>query len=270
MLPGVHRNTKKDGTPYFRAGIHYKNKHISLGSYSTEPLAHAAYTQASHLLSPGGEGLETALFSGLCLPFDKIVVLCNFRDHGIYIKTPIYLRHRYFSYYLSATEELKFDIDDLFFYSQHKIIRRGGHLFVNEYGMQTNLYSRYGIRSHSVPGKDFTFSNGDANDWRYSNVVVINPYHGVSRVLKNHLACYKTKIHINGVYVVGIYPTAAQAAVAYNKAVDLAKAAGIPKNFPENYVEELSAKEYAELYTKIKLSPGYLEYLSKLQPRATE
>ena len=126
----------------------------------------------------------------------------------MYIKTPIYLRPNYLSYYFSKNEEYKFDIDDLFFYSQHKILRRGGRLFVNEYGMQTSIFSRYGIPSHGVPGRDFTFAN--------------------------------------------------------NKAVDLAKRHGIAKNFPENYVEELSAKEYAELYTKIKISKKFLAYLDSM------
>ena len=103
----------------------------------------------------------------------------------MYIKTPIYLRRNYFSYYFSKNEEYKFDIDDLFFYSQHKILRRGGRLFVNEYGMQTSIFSRYGIPSHGVPGRDFTFANGDSTDLRYSNVILLNSYHGVIR----HVRC---------------------------------------------------------------------------------
>ena len=62
----------------------------------------------------------------------------------------------------------------------------------------------------------------------------------------------------------GSYSTSVKAAVAYNKAVDLAKRHGIAKNFPENYVEELSAKEYAELYTKIKISKKFLAYLDSM------
>ena len=115
MLPGVYPAKRKDGTPYFRAGIHYKNKHISLGSYTEESLAHNAYSQADSLLHDSGISLETALFSSQFLSFEKIVVLCNFRDNGMYIKTPIYLRRNYFSYYFSKNEEYKFDIDDLFF-----------------------------------------------------------------------------------------------------------------------------------------------------------
>lgn len=265
MLPGVYPAKRKDGTPYFRAGIHYKNKHISLGSYAEESLAHNAYSQADSLLHDSGISLETALFSSQFLSFEKIVVLCNFRDNGMYIKTPIYLRRNYFSYYFSKNEEYKFDIDDLFFYSQHKILRRGGRLFVNEYGMQTSIFSRYGIPSHGVPGRDFTFANGDSTDLRYSNVILLNSYHGVIRHVQNGMVRFKARIHINGNYIIGSYSTSVKAAVAYNKAVDLAKRHGIAKNFPENYVEELSAKEYAELYTKIKISKKYLTYLDSLQ-----
>ena len=52
-----------------------------------------------------------------------------------------------------------------------------------------------------------------------------------------------------------------RAAIAYNKAVDLAKAFGMNKNFPTNYIEDLTAKEYADIYVKIKISTKYLNYL---------
>ena len=138
-------------------------------------------------------------------------------------------------------------------------------MFVNEYGMQTSIFSRYGIPSHGVPGRDFTFANGDSTDLRYSNVILLNSYHGVIRHVQNGMVRFKARIHINGNYIIGSYSTPTKAAVAYNKAVDLAKRHGIAKNFPENYVEELSAKEYAELYTKIKISKKYLTYLDSLQ-----
>lgn len=264
MLPGVYPAVKKNGTKYYRASIHYKNKHISLGSYKTPASANEAYTEAGEFLYDSALTLENALFLHTVLPFEKVVVLLNFRNNGMYIKTPIYLRHNYFSYYLNQTEELKFDIDDLFFYSQHKILKRGGHLFISEYGMQTNLHSRYGIKNHSVSGKDFIFVNGDTLDFRYSNIEVINPYYGVTKEVQNGMVFYKTRIHINGNYLIGSYSSDVKAAIAYNKAVDLAKAHGINKNFPANYVEVLSAKEYAELYTNLKISSGYLNYLESL------
>ena len=39
MTQGVSIATKKDGTVYYRAGLYYKNKHISLGSYADKPQA---------------------------------------------------------------------------------------------------------------------------------------------------------------------------------------------------------------------------------------
>ena len=64
--------------------------------------------------------------------------------------------------------------------------------------------------------------------------------------------------------VYGLTEGAIDAAIAYNKAVDLAHQAGISKNFPENYIEELSASSYADIYQQISLSPKYLSYLKGL------
>lgn len=86
------------------------------------------------------------------------MILINFRDNGIYFGTPIYARSKFFYYYLSPTDVLKFDIDDLFYYSSRKIMKRNGHLFVADYGMQVNILNRYGIRNFAVAGKDYLFS----------------------------------------------------------------------------------------------------------------
>ncbi len=262
MKPGVYIATHKDGTTYYRSSITYRNKHISLGSFPTEDLAGEAYMHAGKLIS-SAYTLPDALAKPNIIPFDKIISLINLRDNGIYIGNPIYLHKNYFSYYLSANEELKFDIDDLFYYSSHRILRRQGHLYVNDYGMQVTLLSRYGIRNHSVCNRDYYFANGDTSDLRYSNVVLVNRYYGVSQYLtKQHQIRYRVKIHINGNYTIGTYSSETKAAIAYNKAVDLAKAAGIRKNFPENYIEDLSPKDYADIYLKLKISAKYLNYLS--------
>lgn len=267
MLPGVYQAVKKDGTIYYRSNITYKNKHISLGSYALETDAHNAYLEAEHLLTHKDISLEHMLFHPKTLNFEKVVSLINFRDNGLYIKTPIYLHANYFSYYLSGTEEYKFDIDDLFFYSSHKIIKRGGHLFVNEYGMQTTILSRYGVRSFAVKERDYTFSNGDTTDYRYSNIIIINRYYGVSSAIRKGKSCYETRIHINGNYLVGIYDSEITAAIAYNKAVDLAIAHGIVKNFSENYISDLSAKEYASIYSNLKLSKKFIQYLKSYKEK---
>jgi hypothetical protein len=171
------------------------------------------------------------------------------------------MRQNYFSYFLSPAVELKFDIDDLFYYSRHRIMRRQGHLYVNDYGMQVTIMSRYGLRNYSVCNRDYYFANGDETDLRYSNIVLINRYYGVLSYEKKGKTRYRVKIHINGNYTVGTYSTEEKAAVAYNKAVDLAKKAGINRNFPENYVDSLTAKEYADLYLRLKISQKYLDYL---------
>ena len=51
MTQGVSIATKKDGTVYYRAGLYYKNKHISLGSYADETTAGNAYLEALAILS---------------------------------------------------------------------------------------------------------------------------------------------------------------------------------------------------------------------------
>lgn len=264
MLQGVSAATQKNGTVYYRSSINYRNKHISLGSFASETDAANAYHDAQQLLSDTGITLADILYLDLTLSFEKAVVLINFRDNRLYFKNPIYLRKGFFSYFLSRSVELKFDIDDLFYYSSHKIQKRQGHLFVSDYGMQYSILSRYGVKPYAVAGRDYMFSNGDEHDFRYSNIIIRNHFHGVLQFTKNSVTKYRAVIHINGNYSIGIYATEEKAAIAYNKAADLAKAAGISKNFPENYIETCSPKEYADIYTSLKLSKRYLNYLKSL------
>ena len=261
-LPGVYSAQKKDGEIYFRSSITFNRKHISLGSFPSADLAHQAYVEASAILSSDSVTIpdysETSILS-----FDKWVCLINFRDNRVYFKNPIYLRSNYFYYYLSLYEELKFDIDDLFFYSSHKIMRRKGHLFVSDYGMQLSIASRYGIKNYSVNEIDYRFINGDYLDYRYENIEIINRYYGVRKIKKNGKDLYKVKIHISGDYVVGLYEDETEAAIAYNKAVDMLSRTSYEKNYPQNYIENLSGSAYASLYTKIKISDKIKKLSSK-------
>lgn len=263
MLSGVSVAKQKNGTIYYRSSITYRNKHISLGSFSTEEDAGTAYLDALKLISDTSIDIVNIAYQHLTLAFDKAVILLNFRDNNLYFKNPIYLRKGYFSYFLSPSQELKFDIDDLFYYSSHKIQKRGGHLFVSDYGMQYSILARYGIKPYAVAGRDYSFSNGDTSDFRYSNIIVLNHFHGVQQIQKNGITKYQAIIHINGNYKIGTYSTEEKAAIAYNKAADLAKAYGIHKNFPENYVDAYSPKEYADVYTKLKISKRYLAHLEE-------
>lgn len=264
-LPGVFTAQKKDKTEYYRVSITYKNKHISLGSYDDMNVAAKAYETADNILR--GQHMQTAEFdtsnyadAALVYPdncpisFEKWIILINFRDNGIYFKTPIYLFKKFFLYFLSPERILKFDVDDLFYYSRHKIMSRGGYLFVNDYGMQVNILTHYGIKSHAVCGRDYIFANGDCNDFRYTNINIINRYYGVQCSVKNGRTIYKVKIHIKGDYAVGTYYTENEAAVAYNKAVDLLASKGIIRNYPSNYIEDISPIEYAKIYNSVRIS----------------
>lgn len=265
MATGVYEAYTKDHTRYYRASIHYRSKHISLGSFPTFKAANTVYVQARALLDDAAATLPDAFSQYDHIPFEKTVILLNFRDSGMYLGTPIYLQSQnYFIYYLSPDIELKFDNDDLFYYSSHKILQRGGHLYTNDYGMQVSLLSRYGIKNYAAAGTDYEFVNGDHHDFRYENIRNINPYYGVSRQDQSGRISYLTRIHINGNYQIGIYTSETDAAIAYNKAVDLAKAAGINRNYPMNYIAGLSASDYADIYTRIKVSKGYREYLATI------
>lgn len=258
-LEGVCPAWKKDGTPYFRASLTYRRKHISLGSFSTPEAAGAAYLEGIRLLSdPNAVLLQYQEDSPL--PFEKWVCLINFRNNNIYFGTPIYMGNKFFYYYLSPVHILKFDLDDLFYYSSHKIMCRGNHYFVSDYGMQVNIASRYGIKNYAVEGRDFCFINGDPTDFRRENLKILNTYHGVRPTYKNGRYFYTVRIHIKGYYLVGRYDSELEAAIAYNKAIDILHKNGVQKNYSPNYIEGLSPSRYADLYTSVKISPKILQY----------
>ena len=254
---GVYIAYKKNGEKYYRASFTYKNKHISLGSYKTEKKAADAYAFACKIIDDKGYSLEM-LEKKMPISYDKYVIIINFRDNNIYLPNPIYVRKKYISYYISETEEMKFSIDDLFYYMSHRILRRGGHLYVNDYGMQLSLGSRYGIKNYAVKDKDFRFVNSDDLDYRYENIEILNTFHGVQNCIHRKKNCYKAKIHVIGDYVIGYYDDAVKAAIAYNKAIDILKRNGIKKDYSANYIESISGKAYADIYSELKISKALM------------
>lgn len=252
---------KANGTIYYRASIHRKGKKISLGSFDDEHHAKEAYKEGVLIFKDTSVTMENFGERLRFLTKEKIICLLNLRDNGLYFKTPIYLRQGYFSYYLKSVGELKFDNEDLFYYSSHTIMKRGGHLFVNDYGSQYSLISRYGIKPYAVNGRDYKFVNGDSNDFRYENILIINPYQGVRKRSLIKREVYSVRIHINGEFNIGRFPDEISAAICYNKACDLAVAHGIKKDFMKNFIEELNSDEYHKIYDRITLPKKYLDYL---------
>lgn len=265
MLTGVYTAKKKDGTIYYRSSITYAGKHISLGSFDSEKAAHKAYLQADRILhdiSYTQSDYEKDTSS--LLSFSKWIVLLNFRDNGIYIKTPIYLYKNYFYYFFGPDDYLIFDSDDLFYFSTRTINRRGGHLFVADYGMQVNILSRFGIKNHAVAGRDYEFANGNKRDFRYENIIVINRFHGVCQKKKDGKIYYETKIHWNGEFVVGRYNNEIEAAIAYNKAASILITKGYLKQYPVNYIEELTDEQYRSMYRSVSISKNLSNLTSLL------
>ncbi len=259
QLPGVFTAKRKDQTVYFRASLTYRNKHISLGSYGCAEDAHQAYLLAGTLLADDSITLNTYQTDS-ALPFLKWVILLNFRDNGIYFATPIYVRPKFFYYYFTPSDFFIFDLEDLFYYSSRRISRRGGHYFVADYGMQVNIMGRYGIKNYAVEGRDYRFRNGNCQDLRYENIEIINRYNGVYAIDDDGHTRYQVKIHVKGNMKVGTYDTETEAAVAYNKAIDILKKAGVDKAYTPNYMDEISPAAYADLYASIKISSGIRHY----------
>lgn len=256
--PGVTKAHKKNGTLYYRSSITVKGRHLSLGSYATEEMAGNAYNEACLILRENAWQLEDYNDS-FSLDFSKFVILLNYRNSGIYFKTPIYLQSRYFYYYLSPGKRLIFDRDDLFFYANHKIQIRGGYYFICDYGSQYSILSRYGIKSYAKKGIDYIFVNQNECDFRYENIKVINEYMGVSEKTDGTHTFYECIIHINGNTLVGRYSNKITAAIAYNKAVDTLATRGLEKHYIKNYITSYTTEQYQKAYEAVEISP-------KIQP----
>lgn len=259
-ITGVTKAIKKDGTIYYRSSITIESKHVSLGSFSTEKMAGLAYKEACQLLREHRYQLID-YNDDFALAFSKFVTLLNYRENGIYFKTPIYLHANFFYYYLSPHQYLIFDREDLFFYAKHKIQIRGGYFFVCDYGSQYSILSRYGIKSYAKRGIDYVFVNQNEYDFRYENIKIINEYIGVSQIEKDNQTFYQCVIHINGNNLVGRYQDKITAAIAYNKAVDTLAARGVTKHYVKNYITEYSSAQYHEAYSKINISSRITNYV---------
>lgn len=254
---GVFTALRQNGEPFYRASLTWRGKHVSLGSFPTPEAAHAAYLEGRRILADPA-CTPDAHEDDSPLSFEKWVCLANFRDNNIYFRNPIYVGRKMFYYYLSPGKALKFDVDDLFYFSSHKITCRGNRYFVADYGLQVSVASRFRIKPYARPGKDFLFLNGDDTDFRRENLQILNVYHGVTAEHKKGQYVYTVRIHVRGNHIVGRYPDEIRAAIAYNKAVDVLRKNGFRKNYAQNFIEELSPSRYAEIYSGLQISPGIM------------
>lgn len=250
---GVFVTQKKNGQLSFRTSLTYRNKHIALGSFDSMDVASRVYSEGLEILANTDIAIEN-YSSAYAISFEKFVILINFRDSGLYCSNPLVVRKNYISYYFSVDEEYKFSKDDLFYYASHKILRRGNHLYVNDYGMQLSLGSRYGIKGYAVEGRDYRFVNGDNTDYRYENIEILNMYNGVEYVEGPRKSGYRVKIHVVGDLIVGYYDDVIKAAIAYNKAIDILKKNGITRDFNANYIEDINGKVYAQIYSEVEIN----------------
>ena len=71
---------------------------------------------------------------------------------------------------------------------------------------------------------------------------------------------YRARINVPGYYVIGHYHSEIDAAIAYNKAIDVLKKRGVTKNYTPNYIDGLSPSVYADIYSRLKISDKILNY----------
>ena len=81
---------------------------------------------------------------------------------------------------------------------------------------------------------------------------------------KNLKKIYKATIHVRSNYVIGKYSSEKEAAVAYNKAADILIKNGFKKAFMQNYIDDCTNKEYAEIYSRVKISDTILNLKASL------
>ena len=83
MTKGVYEAKKKNGQLYYRAHIHFRGKHIALGSFDTMEQAGKVHEAARELLDDSKITLPDAFSKYPLIRYDKIVTLLNFRNNGI-------------------------------------------------------------------------------------------------------------------------------------------------------------------------------------------
>ena len=101
-----------------------------------------------------------------------------------------------------------------------------------------------------------------ARIWR--SLIFITASHESAK--KNGQYLYTARIHIKGNYIIGRYNSEQEAAIAYNKAIDILKKNGVKKNYTANYIDGITPSKYAEIYNSISVSPKIVNYRPPTSP----
>lgn len=230
----------------------YQSKKVYLGVYDSQEAAENTLSEATEIME---KSIPMSHYTCHYINFKKFISLCNLRDHNVYIKNPIDLHDTYFNYYLSKDIVFTFDIKDLLFFSAYKISKRGNYIYTQDSITQQSILSRFGIHPHSVYGVDYKLKNGNMYDFRRENLEIINPYKGVFHKSINNQSVYIAKIFINHDIIIGHYTSQLEAAIAYNKAIDVLFENGSQRDYIQNDIPYLTLTEYNQIYNQLTLSP---------------
>lgn len=242
-----------NGKTQYKIYFVYESNKIYLGTYPSMETAEKALAEAEFLMKQP-QGPPEFEFAPT-LNYKKIVSLCNLRDHKKYMKNSIYLYATYFHYYLSKNCILVFDSKDLLYFSTYKIYKRGNYLYTQDSISQQNMLLRFGIPNHSVLHKDYFFKNGNPYDFRAENLVVINSYKGVRQKVRNDKTIYIAYIYLKSNLIIGHYDSEIEAAIAYNKAIDVLHQQKRLHDYTYNIIPYLTNVEYQAIYDHIILTP---------------
>ncbi|MDF2593992.1 MAG: hypothetical protein K0R69_333 [Clostridia bacterium] len=242
----------KNNITRYKVYFVYQSKKIYLGLFDTSLSAENALQEAREIMEGS---IDIADYTCTSIDYKKFITLCNFRDRHVYIKNPIYIHDSYFCYYLSKDIVLIFDMKDLLFFSTYKICKRGNYIYTQDSITQQSILSRFGLPPHSVCGIDYTFKNGNSYDFRRENLEIINTYKGVVHKVKNGECIYIAKIFINQNVVIGHYSSSLEAAIAYNKAVDILLKNDQGRDYIKNVIPYLTLTEYNQIYDRLDISP---------------
>ncbi|WP_069998780.1 hypothetical protein [Cellulosilyticum sp. I15G10I2] len=244
--------SQKNNITRYKVYFVYRSKKIYLGLYSSKEVAENALLEANQIME---QPIPLTQYTFTSIDYKKFISLCNFRDHHVYIKNPVYIYDTYFCYHLSQDIILTFDMKDLFFFSTYKISKRGRYFYTQDSITQQSILSRFGIPPHSVNGVDYRFKNGCDYDFRRENLEIINSYKGVTRREKNNQLIYIAKIFVHHNIIIGHYTSQLEAAIAYNKAIDILLENGIQRDYVKNTIPYLTLTEYTQIYDNIDISP---------------